>query len=180
MGNELGMLSLAWNLNFLSSPQVALYINYPRMPKWWMRLPPPQIIKTWLIASTHQHQKNNLVSVKGDIGDDREYRLNLTESIRTGMISMLNLLMISTLELADSDARNRYFGIVLQFQFYQRDRCIMTFRHNLPQRPANWGMQCFDRIDDERFRFYIDDIELSIRESRINAFGEHIDSRDLI
>jgi hypothetical protein len=41
-------------------------------------------------------------------------------------------------------------------------------------------MQCFDRIGDERSRFYTNDIELSIRESRINAFGEHINSRDLI
>jgi hypothetical protein len=96
-----------------------------------MRLFPPGIIKICLIASAHQHQGNNLVTLKDDIGAYRKYRLNLIESVRMSVISISNLLMTSRSELANSGARNRYFDIVLQFQFYQKDRFSKTFRHNL-------------------------------------------------
>ena len=123
--------------------------------------------------------ENNLQSANGNIGDGTEYGMNLNASIRMGMINLPNLLVNASFNLQDSEVTDPFLNIDRRFQLYQRGRVTLSFRHDLPQWHANWGMQYFDRIDGGMFRYDIDDIEFEVGEPRINLFAEHVDSRGL-
>ncbi len=123
--------------------------------------------------------ESNLLSASGNIGDGFEYGINLNASIRMGMINLPNLLITSSLNVQDSEIKDPFLGIDRRFQFYQRGRFALSFRHDLPALRLNWGMQRFDRIDGGMKRFDIDDIEFSVGEPRVNLFVEYIDTRGL-
>ncbi len=122
---------------------------------------------------------DNLQSANGNIGDGVEYGLNLNASIRMGMIKLPNLLVTTGLNLQDSEVTDPFLGIDRRFQLYQRGRFTLTFRHDIPQWRANWGMQYFDRVDGGMFRYDIDDIEFVVGEPRVNLFAEYVDTRGL-
>ena len=123
--------------------------------------------------------ESNLLSANGNIGDGWEYGMNLSASVRMGMIRLPNLLVTSTYNLQDSEVTDPFLGIKRRFQNYQRGRFTLTFRHDLPSIRTNWGMQYFDRVDGGMSRYDIDDIEKSVGEPRINFFLEHVDSRGI-
>ncbi|MCB1666384.1 MAG: hypothetical protein KDI28_11425 [Pseudomonadales bacterium] len=123
--------------------------------------------------------ESNLQSANGNIGDGWEYGMNLSASVRMGMIRLPNLLVTSTYNLQDSEVTDPFLGIKRRFQNYQRGRFTVTFRHDLPSIRTNWGMQYFDRIDGGMSRYDIDDIEKSVGEPRINLFVEHVDRRGI-
>jgi len=123
--------------------------------------------------------ESNLLSANGNIGDGFEYGMNLNASIRMGMINLPNLLVTSSLNVQDSEIKDPFLGIDRRFQFYQRGRFALSFRHDLPALRMNWGMQRFDRIDGGMKRFDIDDIEFSVGEPRVNLFVEYVDTRGL-
>jgi len=123
--------------------------------------------------------ESNLLSANGNIGDGFEYGINLNASIRMGMINLPNLLVTGSLNVQDSEIKDPFLGIDRRFQFYQRGRFALSFRHDLPALRMNWGMQRFDRIDGGMKRFDIDDIEFSVGEPRVNLFVEYVDTRGL-
>jgi hypothetical protein len=129
-----------------------------------------------LDASTSE---TNLLSVNGNIGDGKEYGMNLTAGIRMGMIGLPNLLVTPGLNVQDSEVVDPFLGIKRRFQFYQRGRFTLTTRHDIPAWRFNWGAQYFDRIDGGMFRYDVDDIEFSVGEPRVNFFAEYVDSRGL-
>ena len=119
--------------------------------------------------------ESNLQSANGNIGDGWEYGMNLSASVRMGMINLPNLLVTSTLNVQDSEITDPFLGIERRFQNYQRGRFTLEFRHDLPSIRSNWGMQYFDRIDGGMSRYDIDDIEKSVGDPRVNLFIEHVD-----
>ena len=129
-----------------------------------------------LDASTSE---TSLVSVNGNIGDGKEYGMNLTAGLRMGMIGLPNLLVTPGLNVQDSEVMDPFLGIKRRFQFYQRGRFTLTTRHDIPAWRVNWGFQYFDRIDGGMFRYDVDDIEFSVGEPRVNLFAEYVDNRGL-
>lgn len=123
--------------------------------------------------------ESNLLSANGNIGDGWEAGMNLSASVRMGMINLPNLLLTSTLNVQDSEVTDPFLGIDRRFQNFQRGRFTTTFRHDIPSLRANWGMQYFDRIDGGMSRYDIDDIEKSVGEPAVNLFVEYIDRRGL-
>lgn len=123
--------------------------------------------------------ETNLLSANGNIGDGWEYGMNLSASIRMGMINLPNLLITSTINVQDSEITDPFLGIKRRFQNYQRGRVTLEFRHDLPSIRSNWGMQRFDRIDGGMSRYDIDDIEKSVGDPRLNLFFEHVDRRGI-
>lgn len=122
---------------------------------------------------------NNLASARGNIGDGKERALNINASIRGTWFGMPNLLLSPGLNLQDSSVTDPFLGIDRRFRFYQRGRFTFTFRHDIPQWRANWGMQYFDRTDGGMFAYDVEDIEFTVGEPRVNFFAEYIDSRGL-
>lgn len=122
---------------------------------------------------------NNLASARGNIGDGKERVFNINASIRGTWFGMPNLLLSPGLNLQDSSVTDPFLGIDRRFRFYQRGRFTFTFRHDIPQWRANWGMQYFDRTDGNMFGYDVEDIEFTVGEPRVNFFAEHIDSRGL-
>lgn len=120
-----------------------------------------------------------LQSANGNIGDGWERGVNLSASIRMGMINLPNLLVTSTLNVQDSEVSDPFLGIKRRFQSYQRGRFTTTFRHDIPALRANWGMQYFDRIDGGMSRYDIDNIEKYVGEPAVNLFVEYIDRRGI-
>jgi len=123
--------------------------------------------------------ESRLQSANGNIGDGWEAGMNLTASVRMGMINLPNLLVTSTLNVQDSEVTDPFLGIKRRFQTFQRGRFTTTFRHDIPSLRANWGMQYFDRIDGGMSRYDIDDIEKSVGEPAVNLFAEYIDRRGI-
>ena len=122
---------------------------------------------------------NNLASARGNIGDGSERVLNINASIRGTWFGMPNLLLSPGLNLQDSSVTDPFLGIDRRFRFYQRGRFTFTFRHDIPQWRANWGMQYFDRTDGGMFAYDVEDIEFTVGEPRVNFFAEYIDRRGL-
>jgi len=122
---------------------------------------------------------NNLASARGNVGDGSERVLNINASIRGTWFGMPNLLLSPGLNLQDSSVIDPFLGIDRRFRFYQRGRFTFTFRHDIPQWRANWGMQYFDRTDGNMFAYDVEDIEFTVGEPRVNFFTEYIDSRGL-
>jgi len=120
-----------------------------------------------------------LVSVNGNIGSAWEYGTNLSASMRMGMIGLPNLLVTSTLNLQDSEVTDPFLGIKRRLQNYQRGRFTFQFRHDIPEWRLNWGVDYFDRIDNNLRRFDIDKIESIVRDPRVNLFIEHVDKLGL-
>lgn len=122
---------------------------------------------------------NDLRSARGNIGDGTEYGTNINASIRMGMIGLPNLLISPGLNLQDSSVTDPFLGIERRFRFYQRGRFTFTFRHDIPEWRANWGMQYFDRTDGNMFAYDVSDFEFTVGQPRVNFFAEYIDRRGL-
>lgn len=122
---------------------------------------------------------DNLQSANGNIGDGREYGVDLSASVRMGLIGLPNLLVSPSLLVQDSQVTDPFLGIERRFQSHMRGQFRLTLRHDIPEWRFNWGFQNFDRIDGGLFRYDVDDIEFEIGDPRYNLFAELRDSRGL-
>ena len=122
---------------------------------------------------------DDLRSARGNIGDGTEYGTNINASVRMDMIGMPNLLLSPGLNLQVSEVTDPFLGIERRFRLYQRGRFTFTFRHDITQWRANWGMQYFDRTDGGMFAYDVTDFEFAVGEPRVNFFAEYIDRRGL-
>ena len=121
----------------------------------------------------------SLQSANGNIGDGREYGIDMNASIRMGMIGLPNLLVSPSLILQDSQVTDPFLGIERRFQSHMRGQFRLTLRHDIPDWRFNWGFQNFDRIDGGLLRYDVDDIEFEIGDPRYNLFAEYVDTRGL-
>jgi hypothetical protein len=135
-----------------------------------------QDVIDWIDVSTGP---NNLRSTRGNIGDGVERGLNITSSVRAGFIGMPNLLLMPGLLLEDSAVTDPFLGIERRFRNHARGRFSFTFRHDLPQWNAFWGMQYFDRTDGNMFAYDVEDIEFSVGEPRVNFYAQYMDPRGI-
>lgn len=123
--------------------------------------------------------EDNLQSANGNIGDGWMYGINLNASIRMRMIDMPNLLITSHLNVQDSEITDPFLGIDRRFQFHNRGRFSLGFRHDLTRWNLNYGAQWNNRFDGNMKRYDIDDIELYSGDPMLNVFVQIVDSRGI-
>ena len=121
----------------------------------------------------------DLQSANGNIGDGREYGLDLNASVRMGMIGLPNLLISPSFIVQDSQVTDPFLGIERRFPSYMRGQLRLNMRHDIPEWRFNWGFQNFDRVDGGLLRYDVDDIEFEIGDPRYNLFAEYVDTRGL-
>ena len=114
----------------------------------------------------------DLQSANGNIGDGKQYGMNLNASLRMRMIDMPNLLLTSRLNVEDSEVTDPFLGIKRRFTFNNRGRLSLGFRHDISLWNLNYGMQWNNSFDGNRKRYDIDDIELSAGDPFVLAFME--------
>lgn len=135
-----------------------------------------QDVIDWIDVSTGP---DNLRSTRGNIGDGVERVLNINASVRASFLGMPNLLLSPGLNLQDSKVTDPFLGIERRFRNHARGRFTFTFRHDLPQWNAFWGMQYFDRTDGNMFAYDVEDIEFNVGEPRVNFYAQYMDPRGI-
>lgn len=116
----------------------------------------------------------NPVSANGNIGDGDMYGVRLNASVRMNMIRMPNLMLISSLEVKDSEITDPFLGIDRRFQNFERGRFQLGFRHDLPGFRVNYGLNWNNRFDGNIKRYDIDNIERTYGDPNVTAFIEYV------
>lgn len=116
----------------------------------------------------------NLVSTNGNIGDGVMYGLNLSASIRMGMINLPNLLVTSDLNVQDSEITDPFLGTDRRFTNYNRGRLQLGFRHDIPSLRLNYGMNWNNRFDGNMLRTDVDNIEYFAGDPNVQVFLEFV------
>ena len=102
------------------------------------------------------------------------YGVRLNASVRMNMIRMPNLMLISSLEVKDSEITDPFLGIDRRFQNYERGRFQLGFRHDLPGFRVNYGLNWNNRFDGNIKRYDIDNIERTYGDPNVTAFIEYV------
>ena len=118
--------------------------------------------------------ETRLESATGNIGDGIMYGLRLNSSIRMNAINMPNLLVSTSLSLADSEITDPFTGIDRRFQFFGRGRWNLSFRHDIPSLSLNWGASWRETFNGNRKLYDIDDKSDLRNDSYFSVFAEYI------
>jgi len=116
----------------------------------------------------------SLESANGNIGDGKNYGMNLSASIRLHMINMPNLLLTTQFNMQDSEVTDPFLGIDRRFALNDRGRLLLSFRHDIPSLRMNYGLTWNNRFDGGRKRYDIDDIEQTAGDPNVQAFVEWV------
>ena len=102
------------------------------------------------------------------------YVADVRASVRMSSIGMPNLLVNARASIRDSEVTDPFLGVDRSFTFFHRGEWELGFRHDIPSRRINWGMQWRDRYDGD-YNFYdIDDLLSENRQPWVTAFAEAI------
>ncbi len=115
-----------------------------------------------------------LESANGNIGDGKNYGMNLNASIRMRMIDMPNLLITTQFNVQDSEVTDPFLGIDRRFALNDRGRLTLGFRHDIPSLRMNYGLTWNNRFDGGRKRYDVDDVELTAGDPNVQAFVEWV------
>jgi len=118
-------------------------------------------------------------SANGNIGDGDMSGLRLNASIRMGMFNMPNLMIISRLEVKQSEITDPFLGIDRRFENYDRGRFQLGFRHDIPQYRVTYGLNWNNRLDGNIKRYDIDNIERTAGEPNVTAYLEFITTNNI-
>lgn len=116
----------------------------------------------------------SLESANGNIGDGKNYGMNLSASIRMRMINMPNLLLTTQFNVQDSEVTDPFLGFDRRFALNDRGRLTLGFRHDIPSLRMNYGLTWNNRFDGGRKRYDIDDIEQTAGDPNVQAFVEWV------
>ena len=117
---------------------------------------------------------DDLQSAAGNIGVGEMYVADVRASVRMSSIGMPNLLVNARASIRDSEVTDPFLGVDRSFTFFHRGEWELGFRHDIPSRRINWGMQWRDRYDGD-YNFYdIDDLLSENRQPWVTAFAEAI------
>lgn len=117
---------------------------------------------------------DNPVSANGNIGDGDMYGIRLSGSVRMNAINMPDLMIISSLDVKDSEIKDPFLGIDRRFENFDRGRFQLGFRHDLPSLRINYGMNWNNRLDGNIKRYDIDNVERSYGDPNVTAFLEYV------
>ena len=117
---------------------------------------------------------DNLQSAAGNIGSGDMLVADVRASLRMNVINLPNLLINARASIRDSEVKDPFTGQERSFTFFHRGEFELGFRHDIPERRINWGMQIRDRVDGD-YNFYdIDDLLSENRQPWVTAFAEAI------
>jgi outer membrane receptor for ferrienterochelin and colicins len=113
-----------------------------------------------------------LQAANGNIGDGKQYGMNLNASIRMRMFNLPNLRLSARLNLEDSSVTDPFLGIDRRFSNNSRGRLSLGFRHDLSRWRMNYGMNFSNQFNGNRKRYDIDNIEVQSNDPFMVAFAE--------
>lgn len=116
----------------------------------------------------------SLESANGNIGDGKNYGMNLSASIRMRMINMPNLLLTTQFNVQDSEVTDPFLGVDRRFALNDRGRLTLGFRHDIPSLRMNYGLTWNNRFDGGRKRYDINTVELTAGDPNVQAFVEWV------
>ena len=117
---------------------------------------------------------DNLQSASGNIGPGEMYVASVRASVRLTPLGLPNVLVNGRFDIRDSEVKDPFTQQERSFTFYHRGEFELGFRHDIPERRFNWGMQIRDRVDGD-YNFYdIDDLLSENRQPWVTAFAEAI------
>ena len=123
--------------------------------------------------------EGNLLSANGNIGDGEKYGIDINSSIRLRMINMPNLLITASLNAEDSKITDPFLDIERRMLGSFRGRNTLGFRHDIPNRNLNYGVNWSNFWDGNRSRYDIDDIELSAGDPFWSAVVEWVSPQNI-
>ncbi|MFT7470780.1 MAG: outer membrane receptor for ferrienterochelin and colicins [Kiritimatiellia bacterium] len=118
--------------------------------------------------------EDNLLSANGNIGDGKMYGISLNSSIRMRMFDMPNLLVSTSLSLADSEITDPFTGQDRRMLHHGRGRASVSFRHDIPRLGLNWGASIRNSFNGGTRIVDIDDLLNLYGEPGLSLFAEWI------
>ncbi len=119
-------------------------------------------------------EEGQVASAAGNIGNGDMQVFELKGSVRLSMFNLPNVLVTGRASARDSQVKDPFLDVTRRFNNYHRGDLNFGFRHDIPSRRINWGLELRDRIDGNTKRYEIDDIEEDHADPWITGFLEVI------
>jgi len=113
-------------------------------------------------------------SANGNIGDGDEWGVELSGSLRMTMINRPELMIISSLQIRESEVVDPFLGTKRRFQNHDRGRFQLGFRHDVPRFRMTYGANWNNRFDGGIKRYDVDNIESTYGDPNVTAFLEFV------
>lgn len=118
-------------------------------------------------------------SANGNIGDGTMLVFRGNASVRLTKFNMPNLMLISSLEIKDSEITDPFLGVNRRFQNFDRGRFQLGFRHDIPSYRITYGANWNNRFDGNIKRYDINNIERYSGEPNVSVYAEYVTSRNI-
>lgn len=118
-------------------------------------------------------------SANGNIGDGDMYGLDVSGSVRMGMIGLPSIMLISSLQVKTSEITDPFLGIDRRFQNYERGRFQLGFRHDVSRYRVTYGLNWNNRFDGNIKRYDIDNIERTAGDPNVTAYLEYVTPQNI-
>ncbi|GJM13274.1 MAG: hypothetical protein DHS20C12_16770 [Pseudohongiella sp.] len=114
----------------------------------------------------------NLVSTNGNVGDGTVYGVNLNASIRLGFLNLPQAVVTAGLLVQDSKIFAPLIGENRKVVPFDRGNVRFGFRHDIPSRNFNYGLNYRDGIDGNRTFYDINNVIFIGSNSNLSLFAE--------
>jgi hypothetical protein len=118
-------------------------------------------------------------SANGNIGDGDMLVFRANGSLRMTPFNMPNLMLISSLEIKDSQITDPFLGIERRFQYFDRGRFQMGFRHDIPSYRITYGANWNNRFEGNIKRYDVDNIEAMEGQPNVSLYAEYVTSQNI-
>ena len=124
-------------------------------------------------------EEGEVKSAAGNIGNGDMVVFEVKGSVRLNFLDLPDVLVTTTANVQDSWVTDPFLGITRRFNNFNRGRFDIGFRHDLPQRRINWGLEMRNRFEGNIKRWDIDDIEDDHSDPYFTGFLELIAFDDI-
>ena len=118
-------------------------------------------------------------SASGNIGDGTMLVFRGNASVRLTEFNMPNLMLISSLEIKDSEIVDPFLGTNRRFQYFDRGRFQLGFRHDIPSARITYGANWNNRFDGNMKRYDVNNIERMEGEPNITVYAEYVTAQNI-
>jgi len=114
----------------------------------------------------------NLASTNGNVGDGTVYGINLNASIRLGFLNLPQAVVTAGLLVQDSKIFSPMIGKNRKVVPFDRGNIRFGFRHDIPSKNFNYGLNYRDGIDGNRPFYDVDNVIFIGSNSNLSLFAE--------
>lgn len=118
-------------------------------------------------------------SANGNIGDGTMLVFRGNASVRLTQFNMPNLMLISSLEIKDSEIVDPFLGVNRRFQYFDRGRFQMGFRHDIPSARITYGANWNNRFDGNMKRYDVNNIERNEGDPNVSLYAEYVTAQSV-